>query len=49
MVWYNTIRPHQSLDWDTIETSDKAFIRKLKHKQKENHQKTEMEKREDSA
>ena len=49
LVWYNTIRPHQSLDWDTMETPDKAFIRKLNHKQKENHQKTETENREDSA
>ena len=28
--WYNDIRPHQSLDWDKIETPQKAFIRKLR-------------------
>lgn len=49
LIWYNTVRPHQSLDWDTMETPDKAFIRKLKGKQKENCQKTETENREGSA
>ncbi|MCC7573603.1 MAG: DDE-type integrase/transposase/recombinase [Candidatus Methanofastidiosum sp.] len=27
--WYNEIRPHMSLDWDNLETPEKAFWRKL--------------------
>ena len=27
--WYNCIRPHMSLDWDNLETPEKAFWRKL--------------------
>jgi putative transposase len=28
IVWYNTIRPHMSLDLDNLETPEKAFYRK---------------------
>jgi putative transposase len=27
--WYNNIRPHRSLDWDTLETPSQAFKRKM--------------------
>lgn len=26
--WYNTVRPHMSLDWDNLETPDQAFWRR---------------------
>ena len=25
VVWYNTVRPHMSLDWDNLETPEQAF------------------------
>ena len=28
IIWYNEIRPHQSLDWSRMETPKKAFYRK---------------------
>ena len=28
IYWYNDIRPHRSLDWDNLETPNKAFYRK---------------------
>ena len=30
--WYNYTKPHMSLDWDNLETPDKAFIRKMPQK-----------------
>ncbi len=26
--WYNTVRPHMSLDWDNLETPEQAFMRR---------------------
>ena len=27
--WYNHVRPHKSLDWDSLETPARAFVRKM--------------------
>lgn len=29
MIWYNTDRHHMSLDWDNLQTSVPAFVRKI--------------------
>lgn len=29
-IWYNTVMPHQRLDWNIMKTPDEAFIRKLR-------------------
>ncbi len=28
VAWYNSVRPHMSLDWDNRETPDQAFWRR---------------------
>ncbi len=30
LEWYNTIKPHMSLDWDNLETPEQAFWRKCR-------------------
>jgi len=33
--WYNTKRPHMSLDWNSLETPEQAFYRKWANIRKE--------------
>jgi len=32
--WYNTKRPHMSLDWNSLETPEQAFYRKWDKRRK---------------
>ena len=35
VIWYNTKRPHMSLNWDQLETPVQAFYKKIDRRRKQ--------------